>query len=75
MLSGISVKDLEGETNGMYAVKVGEKILKSGERLEKEEWGVKGDRGRGRKLRRDFSMFSWFNSFVHILSLHWCSFS
>lgn len=44
MLSGISVKDLEGETNGMYAVKAGEKILKSGERMEKEEWSVKGDR-------------------------------
>jgi hypothetical protein len=43
MLSGISVKDLEGETNGMYAVKAGEKILKSGERMEKEERGVKGD--------------------------------
>jgi hypothetical protein len=47
VLSGISVKDLEGETNGMYAVKAGKKILKSRERMEKEEWGVKGDREGG----------------------------
>jgi hypothetical protein len=38
VLFGISVKDLEGETNGMYAVKAAEKknILKSGERMEKD---------------------------------------
>ena len=41
------MKDLEGETNGMYAVKAGKKILKSRERMEKEEWGVKGDREGG----------------------------
>ena len=42
MLSGISVKDLEGETNGMYAVKAGEKKSEIGRTVGERGMGCEG---------------------------------